>query len=232
MIDWVAAHLPAIAGTALAFTCAVLAIFVDCHVTLAQRTKRVPIPIVRISTAWVLSVACGIAAGVAYHFTSDNGTTFLDSILALKQQDPVLRGVIVGMTVLVLIRSKVFSLKGADVGGEYIYNAGRSWVMRSVNGRWRQYKNRYNDVNLRKGLDTPEFQDQLIDQVRQALRVDDEDLRVFVDAQIKAVIQNRPGGAVDPNSQQWKTYYRTLINLALDYAGPAVFDWAKFDKVS
>jgi len=39
----------------------------------------------------------------------------------------------VGLTVLVLIRSKLSSIKGAEIGGELAYNSGRVWVMQSLN---------------------------------------------------------------------------------------------------
>jgi H+/Cl- antiporter ClcA len=126
-------------GTILAFLCAVAAILVDCHVALTQRLKRVPIAVLKTPEAWVLCIVCGVVAGIAYHFTSNQGNTFLDAVLGLDQKNPVLRGACVGLTVLVLIRSKVFALKGADVGGEYFYDWGRSWVMQSINTNCRRF---------------------------------------------------------------------------------------------
>lgn len=231
MIAWLSDNYPAILGSIFAFGCAAISILVDCHVTLAQRLKRVPIAVAKTREAWILSSLCGLAALTAYQFTSDQGNTFLDTVLALQQRNAILRGAIVGLTILVLIRSKVLSLKGADIGGEFFYNWGRSWVMQSLNSRWRSYKNRYDAVNLDRAFATQEFEDRLVDQLRQALQVEDEELRVFVESQIKALGENRPAGSIDPNSPKWQTYYRTLINLGLDYAGPTVFDWAQFVRV-
>jgi len=231
VIAWSLQQLPAILGSLLAFSCAVVSILVDCHVTLAQRLKRVPISVARTREAWLLSSACGLVALIAYRFTSNQGTTFLDTVLGLQQRNPILRGAVVGLTILVLIRSKVLSLKGADVGGEFFYGWGRSSVMRALNSRWRNYKNRYTSANLDRAFATQDFQNRLLDQLRQALQVEDEEFRVFVESQMKDVTQNRPADPVDPNSPRWKTYYRTLINLGLDYAGPAVFDWVQFANV-
>lgn len=153
-----------------------------------------------------------------------SSTRLLDWI----KKNPILRGACVGLTVLVLIRSKAFALKGADVGGEYFYNWGRSWVMQSINTRWRTYKNQFNGANLDKALVIADFQIQLFEQLRQSLRVDDEELRIFVEGQIKTIEQNIPTVPFNAATPQWRAYYRTLMSLGLDYAGPNVFDWAGF----
>jgi hypothetical protein len=56
-----------------------------------------------------------------------------------------------------------------------------------------------------------------------------EDFRIFVESQIKNVQQNRPTSGFNTSALDWQNYFRTITNLALDYAGPSVFEgWAEF----
>jgi hypothetical protein len=52
---------------------------------------------------------------------------------------------------------------------------------------------------------------------------------VFVEGQIKNVQQSLPKSAFNASALDWQNYCRTITNLALDYAGPSVFEgWAGF----
>ncbi len=217
------------AGAFLALLFAVFTVLYDCHVAVQERLKRVPMLIFRVPPALVLSVACGLTAAIAFFFTDGKGDTLIDSVLGLKQPNPILRGMLVGLTVLVLIRSKISSFKGAEIGGELVYNSGRTWVMRSLNRKWRAFKAEFNELNLSTALAFAGYQDRLAAELRDSLRTQSEDFRNFVESQLKNVIDNRPQTNFDPHSQEWQTYYRTLTNLALDYSGPDVFEeWIQF----
>jgi hypothetical protein len=188
-------------------------------------------PVYREPPALGLAFACGVVAAVAFTFTDGNGTSLVDSVLGLKQGNPLLRGLFVGLTVLVLIRSKLSSIKGAEIGGELAYNSGRVMVMQSLNLRWRKFKNKFNGTNLGAALFIPDphFESRTLEEVRAIIGVQPEEFRVFVESQIRSVQQSRPSVPFDPAAVQWQTYYRTLINLALDYAGSDVFaGWTNF----
>jgi hypothetical protein len=120
-------------GAVLALVLAVATVLYDCHVAVRDRLKRVPLIIFKVPAALALSVACGLTAIIAFCFTDGKGDTLVDSVLGMRQPNAVLRGAIVGLTVLVLIRSKISSFKGAEIGGELIYNSCRTWVMQSLN---------------------------------------------------------------------------------------------------
>src|SRR5271166_1276382 len=227
----VAQHAPQVVGTLLAFLLAGITVLYDCHVSLQDRLKRVPMPIYRIPQAILLAVVCGGIAAVAFQFTDGTGHSVIDNVLGLSQQNPYLRGVCVGLTVLVLIRSKLSSVKGAEIGGELAYNGGRVWVMQALNSKWQTKKSEFNQRNQGKALDTLDYENQLVEQLRQSIRIQPEDFRVFVESQIKNVQQNRPKGDVVRDRTDWQTYYRTMTNLALDYAGPSVFKgWIDFEQ--
>jgi hypothetical protein len=165
-----------------------------------------------------------------FTFTTGKGDSLVDSVLGLQQPNPYVRGLCVGLTVLVLIRSKISSIKGAEIGGELAYNAGRVWVMQALNSKWRSFKSKFNQRNQNKALTTLDYENRLITELREAIKVQPEDFRVFVESQIRNVQQSRPPAAFDATRIEWQTYYRTITNLALDYAGPSVFDgWTQFD---
>jgi len=211
-------------GTLLAISLAFITVLYDCHVSIQSRLKRVPRLILGEPSALVFALVCGLIAGFAFQFTDGKGDTLVDSVLGLKQANPLLRGISVGLTVLVLIRSKLSSIKGAEIGGELLYNSGRVWVMQSLNRRWIAFKSTFNRKNLDAALRFPGFEDRLLTELRQSIQVETEEYRQFVDGQIRNVQQSKPALPLDVTNLQWQTYYRTLINLALDYAGQAVFD--------
>ncbi len=213
----------------LAFSLASATVLYDCHIALQDRLKRVPLPIFAAPQAIIFAVVCGVVAAVAFEFTDNRGGTLIDSILGLRQANPFFRGLSVGFTVLVLIRSKLSSIKGAEIGGELIYNGGRGWIMESLNSRWRKFKSHFNPRNLTKALTTPDYENRLFTELREAIQIKPEDFRVFVEGQIKNVQQSQPKSAFSASGIDWQNYYRTITNVALDYAGPSVFEgWAGF----
>jgi hypothetical protein len=219
-----------IAGSLLALAFAAATVLYDCHVSIQERLKRVPMPIYSNPQAIALALICGSVAAIAFIFTTGKGDSFLDSVLSLKQPNPYLRGLSVGLTVLVLIRSKICSIKGAEIGGELAYNTGRVWAMQSLNSRWQASKAEFNRRNQANALQIIDYEEQLVIQLREAIKVQPEEYRTFVESQIKNVTDKKPTGVFDPTRHDWRTYYRTMTNLALDYAGPSVFKgWTTFE---
>ena len=216
-------------GAVLALVLAVATVLYDCHVAVRDRLKRVPLIIFKVPAALALSAACGLTAIIAFCFTDGKGDTLVDSVLGLQQPNAVLRGAIVGLTVLVLIRSKISSFKGAEIGGELIYNSCRTWVMQSLNRQWRAYKAKFNQINLPSAMAFQDYEGRLLTELRDSLRTQTEDFRDFVESQVRNVQQGRPQTAFNPAQLEWQTYYRTLTTLALDYSGPDMFEgWIQF----
>ena len=216
-------------GALLAFLFAGITVLYDCHVSIQDRLKRVPMPIFSAPQAIFLAACCGIVAVVAFAFTDGKGDTLVDSVLGLKQPNPYLRGLSVGLTVLVLIRSKISNIKGAEIGGELIYNTGRVWVMQSVNTKWQTFKSEFNERNLDKALAIINYEDQLLVQLEGTIKVQGEEFRSSVTNQIKNVQASKPKASFSATDTNWQAYYRALTNLALDYAGPSVFKaWTNF----
>jgi len=108
------AHFPYIVGALFALLVAGATVLYDCHVSIQDRLKRVPMPIYTTPQAMGLALLCGIVAAIAFFFTDGKGDTLVDSVLGLKQPNPYLRGLSVGLTVLLLIRSKLSRVKGPE----------------------------------------------------------------------------------------------------------------------
>jgi hypothetical protein len=53
-------------------------------------------------------------------------------VLTLKSADPY-RGFVVGASVLVLIRSKLFNIENSPFGGDYLYDLARNTAIDDVN---------------------------------------------------------------------------------------------------
>ncbi|MEJ0044796.1 MAG: hypothetical protein WDN04_00525 [Rhodospirillales bacterium] len=66
---------------------------------------------------------CGDIAALACWLTTGEKDGALGTILTLKADDPW-RGIVVGASVLVLIRSKLLNIKDSPAGGDYVYTLG------------------------------------------------------------------------------------------------------------
>ena len=98
-------------GSVCAFGLASLTVLYDCHLALKISLKRVPITIIKSKEACFVSCCAGVIALTAFQFTTGRGDSAIDAVLTLKQPQDVLRGISVGLTVLVLIRSKLTTVK-------------------------------------------------------------------------------------------------------------------------
>ncbi len=216
-------------GCLCAFSFAALTVFYDCHLALKTYLKRVPISIFRSKEACAVSFCAGLIALTAFRFTNGKGDSAIDAILTLKQPQDILRGICVGLTVLVLIRSKLTTVRGSELGGELLYSAARSWVVERVNQNWSIYKRCFNNQNLAHAVTIQDYEALIVDQIKEAIKVNEEDYRTFVETQIKNVTSGRPNTPFDSGQNEWRRYYRTLTNLALDFAGQHMFkSWDGF----
>jgi len=99
--------------------------------------------------------------------------------------------------------------------------------MQSLNTRWRTSKSEFNQRNQAAALAIPDYEGRLLAELGEAIKVQTEEFRTFVSSQIKNVQASKPKTPFAAGDLDWQTYYRTLTNLALDYAGPSVFEgWA------
>jgi len=117
--DWVAA-----AALCLAFAVGAAITYLDCYSTLTNRVGTVPANFGANPFILVLCAACGlIAAGMCWA-TSGGQTNAFNKVLTLIAPDPW-RGATVGLSMLVLIRSKIANLGDNNLGLDDAYDLAR-----------------------------------------------------------------------------------------------------------
>lgn len=224
MLAWLQDNYLTLSGVLIAGLCAAVVVGIDCYVSAEKLLNRVPLNILHLPAVWVLCLVCGAAAGVAFWTTDGTGQTWVDVALGLKQDNPLLRAVLVGSGVLVLIRSRVVTIRETDVGGEFVYSRMRAIVHRRLTRRWSRYKSTFWNNNSPCILAEPGYEERLVEQITELTRTESEEFRTIVNRQIQAVQGRRPSQPFDAASHDWRMYYRGLTGVALDACGTAVFD--------
>lgn len=212
-------------GYITAFLTAILVIAVDCNSALKKAIRRVPINVLRSPAVWVLCIACGAVAALCFHFSYRPP---MSDVIELKWKSPSGRGVAVGLAVLTILRSRFFNFKDTEVGGEYFYNAGRTEALQRLWDKWTAIKDKFTTPELlKKACQHPDFEEELLDAIRERLTLLSDLEKQSVQEQIQQVQKTRPAAAIDCNDPKWTLYFRTLIKLALDTVGVKAL--AKFD---
>ena len=122
-----------IVGGLIAFICSVSATYLDCYQVLREKAWRVPAQFWQSVGLGLLAVCCGTLAASAFVFWLSGNTGFLDVVLGAAVPDHIARGFYTGFAVLPPIRSKVFQVKGADIGAEYACKEIRAICLRGIN---------------------------------------------------------------------------------------------------
>jgi hypothetical protein len=206
-------------GYSVAFATAMVVIAVDCNSALKKKTRLLPISVLRSPEIWILSVACGVIAAVCLRFSN---TEAVKSVIDLKWNSPPGRGLLIGVGVLAIIRSKFFNFKDTDFGGEFFYNGARAWALNRLWQRWLDTKTRYTpDVKVTSACDITNFEADLADAVREIIALEPDDFKKSFEEQLTTLQSSRPtiASCADPKAVR---YFRTLIKFALDYAGTKV----------
>ncbi len=206
-------------GGLCAFLSATSTILYDCHGAIEKRAKRVPIPVVKLPAAWLLAGLGGAAATTAFWQTDPKGNSVIDTLLTLKISNDLFRGIVVGLMVLAIIRSRVTNLEGFALGPEQAYLVLRSWVLGRCNVRWSRHKEAFLRQKLPAAFSIADYDSRIAEKVEDGLGARSEDEGIFTRKQLATVLGKRPEGEVDYSKSEWRTYYRTLTNLALDAVG-------------
>jgi hypothetical protein len=209
-----------VVGCAIALLVAVAAIYVDCYQRLSKLYPNVPTQFFTSVPMLLLAFACGITAAIAFYGTDPKGTGYIDKLLSLSIENVYTRGLYVGALVLVLIRSKLFQLQGADIGGEFFYNLGSQKAINSVVLRWIEWRDAFVDRVLPKTYLDPNFDDTMLGYMKAiAAATADAKYRSDIEAQIQKIEQSKPAGAVSAVDPNWQRYYRTITRMTLEVCG-------------
>ncbi|MHB1865661.1 MAG: hypothetical protein ACYCO5_00530 [Acidobacteriaceae bacterium] len=210
-----------LSGYVAAFLVAMLVVVVDCNSALRAALGRVPVNVLKSPAIWVLATACGVVAAICFGFSYSD---FLKQIVDLKWEYPPGRGLLVGLAVLTIIRSKFFNFKDTEIGGEYFYNSGRAWALNKLWLKWHLYKENYNNpARIQAAFLIQDFEDRVIAVVRDIIKLQPQEYKMWVQKQFDNLQQTRPAPPPNPADVRWQSYYRAFINLALDCCGDKCF---------
>lgn len=213
-----------LAGLFIAFAVAVLAIFVDCFQRISRNYRNIPPRFLTALPVLALAVACGVVAGGAFLATDPNGSGYIDKLLTLNITNPYSRAFYVGALILVLIRSKLFQLQGADVGGEFFYNLGRERAIISVVVNWIQWRDGFVEAVLPKAFTVADYDRTMLGFMKAvANEIADGDYRASVESQIRQVEQGKPTTAPSTGDPAWQTYYKAITRMTLEVCGRRPF---------
>lgn len=224
MSNWLP-QITTVIGFIIAFAVAVLAIFIDCFQRISRNYRNIPPRFLTALPVIMLAGVCGVVAGGAYLATDPTGAGYIDKLLTLNIANPYSRAFYVGALVLVLIRSKLFQLQGADVGGEFFYNLGRERAIISVVVNWIQWRDAFVAKILPRAFATADYDKTMINYMKAiANEITDGEYRASVESQIRQVEQGKPGTpAPDAADSLWQTYYKTITRMTLEICGRRPF---------
>ena len=206
----------------LAFVIAAAAVYFDAYMNLAKSLLRVPGVTVVHPSILALCALCGAVARIAYGLTDPTGTDVISTAVTLKAQNPLLRGVAVGATVLVLLRSKLFNIQDSGFGGEAVYTLLRSLAMQAVNDYRTRKRDRFLDLNINAAFAIPTYFFRLQHQIEASLTTRPPEYQKRVRDEIVAVRPNAPRSPMNRNDPDWENYYRSFTGICFDYCGPRI----------
>jgi hypothetical protein len=208
-----------VGGYLLAFATAGTAVLFDAYTNLAKSLPRVPGVIVRHPAILGLCVACGAVACVAYGLTDPKGTDVISTALTLKVQNALFRGLAVGATVLILLRSKLFNIQDSGFGGEFIYTLLRSLAIQEVNDYRTRQRDRFLDLNIDAAFAIRNYFFRLQHQINASIASRPPDYQKRVQDEIAAVMRNAPTTPIGRSDADWENYYRSYTGICVDYCG-------------
>ncbi len=207
-------------GCAIALVVAAAAIYVDCYQRLSKLYINVPSQFFSSGPLFLLALACGLVAAVAFYSTDPKGTGYIDKLLSLSIENDYVRAFYVGALILVLVRSKLFQLQGADIGGEFFYNLASQKAIDSIVLRWVEWRDEFIARVLPKTYLDPNFDTSMLGFMKEiAAAAADPKYRSDTESQIQKVTQSKPTNALAAADPNWQRYNRTITRMTLEVCG-------------
>jgi hypothetical protein len=227
MLEWVNQH-DFMIGAMEAFVVAFGVVAFDCHNNVKAVLQQAMIPLPLVLASWIVWPVCGLFAlfAFAYSATHPSESNWISQAISLGAPDNFSRGFTVGMSVLVLIRSKVMTAGNSEVGLEYFYNVGRAWILKSVNRKRVRIKNNFLDGHIDRMMAKANFQANLLTFAVEIVASESEAIRNSMRDQFEKTGARRPNTAFNAENPDWQQFYRDLAGIAVDYCGvKQVSDW-------
>lgn len=204
----------------LAFVFGAGAACLDSRQTMAARVPRVPANFWSNRVAICLSCVCGTIAAVACWVIITYRDAALSRVVSFDAADPW-RGLWVGASVLILLRSKLFNIQDSPIGGEYLYQEGSNAAIRSVHEAWTRTRSSFIGNNLAAVMADPGLEVRLKGFIDQAIRAAPPELVKRVNTDFDTLSRKRPNHAFSDINRDWEEYHRALIGWVLDACGPS-----------
>jgi hypothetical protein len=133
MPNWISQYdLPI--GALEAFIVALGVVALDCYNNVKAALRHVTVPLHTVLASWVVWTLCGLFAVGAFVYSANaSSDNWISQALSLGATNNFVRGMTVGASVLLLVRSKVMSVGSSEDGLEFAYNMGRAWILKSYN---------------------------------------------------------------------------------------------------
>jgi hypothetical protein len=227
MPNWISKYDLSI-GALEAFIVALGVVALDCYNNVKAALRHVTVPLYTVLASWVVWTLCGLFAVGAFVYSANaSSDNWISQALSLGATNNFVRGLTVGGSVLLLIRSKVMSVANSEVGLEFIYNLGRTWILKSYNNKRVIDKNRFLTDKIGSLMAKQNYERGLIQFVKDLMAADPEATRKAVDDQFSQVQTTRPAAPFDAANADWKQYYTDLAGIAVDYCGvKPIAQWA------
>jgi hypothetical protein len=208
--------LPLILGIAAAFFAAFVAVAIDMREA-ARATFKTPgsISVLSIWQGWMILVAWGLFDVAVYWIVLAHPDWALHTLGLKVSDDKILAGFVVGVSAIVIIRSKLVKVGSVEIGGEYAYLWSRAYVLDAISTRRAllkvQYDRKYGPIaknlNANPNLFT-EVESWIGDRAKGTnVRTQQE-----IEKQIK-LIRKTGGSNADANPAARKA----LVGVAIDY---------------
>lgn len=209
-------------GTAIAFVAAVVAVFSDLQQNVKDELKTADTSVLAVWQGWAILGAWGIVVAAMYLVILNHKDWAAHAFGFNVDDNRILAGLAVGLSAVLIIRSKLAKVGNVELGGEYAYLWSRAYLLKSVNGFRRDRRiaaiNRYNPV-VTDLANYPDFFTKLEEWMRETARGTPEVATRMVGQieQIKAQAgPNPPNANVDSR--------RFLVGLAIDSFSAASLD--------
>lgn len=209
----------------IAFSIASLVIALDCWRQNSSEFLYSTYPVFRDPWGVLFCVAFGAVAVAAFAYVQYDGNSWLAEAMTLKVTHPLARGALVGISVMIVVRSKVQQLSkdAGDFGLEFAYLRAREIVLRRLRRRRSNEKAEFIRDYLPKIMRMESFPEELDLRMRELLRDEAKRLQAY---ERQRDSTTKPSKAFAADDILWTTYYKTLTRNAVDFVGIRdVKDW-------
>jgi hypothetical protein len=216
--DWIGDPITFGISASIAFLIGSLVIPLDCWRQNSSEFLYSTYPIFK--DIWGVSFCAGfglLAAG-AFAYVQYDADSWLADAMTLRASNPQARGALVGISVMVIVRSKVLQLSkdAGDFGLEFAYLRGREMVLRRLRRRRANEKDAFIGSYLQRIMRIEAYPDELNERMQELQRDEVKRLEAY---QKQRDSVPRPTNPFATDDSVWMSHYRALTRNAVNFVG-------------